>query len=128
MKEGANSMLSPVGKLVLRALPLPLRRVGSLTSLKSSGRSVSSSQARRVASGVSAELIRALVQLPEGLAVARHHMNTLLRDGGPPADYYKAYVALSEKCPQVSRARDVRPINLLEVLNKLFMGLLTIRM
>ncbi|CAE7452619.1 hypothetical protein AK812_SmicGene24750 [Symbiodinium microadriaticum] len=100
MKEGANSMLSPVGKLVLRALPLPLRRVGSLTSLKSSGRSVSSSQARRVASGVSAELIRALVQLPEGLAVARHHMNTLLRDGGPPADYYKAYVALSEKCPQ----------------------------
>ncbi|CAE7274880.1 CBWD5, partial [Symbiodinium sp. KB8] len=79
-------------------------------------------------SGVSAELIRALAQLPEGLAVVRHHMNTLLRDGEPPADYYKAYVALIEKCPQVSRARDLRPINLLEVLNKLFMGLLTTRM
>ena len=79
-------------------------------------------------SGVSAELMRALVQLPDGLAIVRHHMNVLLRDGEPPTDYFKTYVALIEKCPQVARARDLRPINLMEVLNKLFMGLLTTRL
>ena len=55
-------------------------------------------------------------------------MNVLLRDGEPPTDYFKTYVALIEKCPQVARARDLRPINLMEVLNKLFMGLLTTRL
>ena len=58
----------------------------------------------------------------------RAHLNSLLREGRAPDDYYEAFVCLLAKCPEISRAKDYRPINLLETMHKLFLSLLTKRM
>ena len=79
-------------------------------------------------SGVSADFLHALVSLPSGVQMIRAHLNSLLREGRAPDDYYEAFVCLLAKCPEISRAKDCRPINLLETMHKLFLSLLTKRM
>eukprot|EP00439_Symbiodinium_sp_Y106_P033697 s5109_g4.t1 len=79
-------------------------------------------------SGVSAEFVKALASDDEGMQVLTAHLNGLLLSGDIPSDYNEAFVTFIAKCQHVSRPKDLRPINLLETINKVFMSMLTHRL
>ena len=70
-------------------------------------------------SGVSGEFFKAIVQHEEGLAALRLHFDLLLRDGVTPKSYQESFVCLVPKPRLVAQARDLRPMNLIEVVYKL---------
>ena len=75
-------------------------------------------------SGISGEFYKALVQHQDGLEALRTHFDLLLRTGDKPLDYQQSYVCLIPKLQAVAKAADLRPINLLETVHKIYTTIL----
>ena len=75
-------------------------------------------------SGVSGEFFKALIQHKDGLDALRQHFDLLLHAGDFPTDYQQTYVCLIPKLQAVTKASELRPINLIEVIHKIYTTIL----
>ena len=78
--------------------------------------------------GMSAEMFRAMWAVPGGQALLLQFFNDLLQCAGHPPELQCGFVSLVPKVAEVLKASDVRPINLIEVANKMYCILLTQRL
>ena len=67
------------------------------------------------------------MRFPEGLDALKNHFNKLLTTGEAPEDYYEAFVCLVPKTTFVTGAQELRPINLIENIQKLYVAILCMR-
>ena len=122
--QHANEWAAKLLERVLTSSPAPVpfaecevRRADKLKRGKTSGMS-----------GVSAEFVKALEADSEGMQMHTTHLNGLLLTGDIATDYNEAFVSFFAKCQHVSRPKDLRPINLLETITKVFMSVLIPRL
>ena len=79
-------------------------------------------------SGISNEFLLAVWRNEDGQAMLLCHLNNLLTSQDLPPDLLQAYVCLIPKTHYILECKDLRPINLLEVLHKVFAWLLISRL
>ena len=78
--------------------------------------------------GISNEFLLAVWELDAGQQMIVSHLNNLLGCESLPADLFHAYVCLLPKQHQILECKDLRPINLLESIHKIFAWLLVTRL
>ncbi|CAE7208175.1 unnamed protein product [Symbiodinium sp. CCMP2592] len=79
-------------------------------------------------SGMSSELFLSMWSLQEGKHILLMFFNDLLIDSDHPQEVYDGFVTLIPKVSTVRTCSDIRPINLVEVANKMYCYLLTRRL
>ena len=73
---------------------------------------------------MSGDVLKALWDHPDAVVALCQHFTTLITNGDVAASYHDAYVCLIPKLQMVTTAKDVRPINLIEAMHKVYTSLL----